>query len=165
MIGGILKSCRANVGPTRWHYVGIHRACWAKGVEPIATVGNWWDWWELARWAKWHRANVICQRRASRTTNKMPTFAQRMIANWVVVNEIRWSMGIVVLEKKSKMWSLHTDRQTERQTTDDSWALIKLRWAKKGRWLSVIYNSSKRDNLFYKTMCSNFDEGTLTILW
>ena len=49
-----------NVGPTRylkengWHYVGICRACWAKGVgptsnQPLAIMS--------ARWQKWHLAN------------------------------------------------------------------------------------------------------------
>ena len=36
----------------------------------------------LARWAKWHRANFICRRRANKTADKMPAFAQQMIAIW-----------------------------------------------------------------------------------
>ena len=80
IINSILKSCRTNVGSTRylkengWHYVGICRACWATGVGPASnqplTIKS-------ARWAK-NRDSVIWQRGA----NKMPTLAQWMIAIW-----------------------------------------------------------------------------------
>ena len=36
-------------------------------------------------------------------------------------------IGRVVLEKKMKMWKVY--RRTDRQTTDDRWSVIQLRWA------------------------------------
>ena len=74
-----LKSCWTNVGPTPylkengWHYVKIG-ICRATGVGPTLNQ-------PLAIWSA--RANVICQRRANKIANKMPTLAQRMIAIWV----------------------------------------------------------------------------------
>ena len=89
LIDGAHKSCRANIGPTRylkensWHYVGIYRAYWATGVGPTS---NQRLAIKLARWAKWHRANVIYRRRANKTADKMPALGQQMIAIWGITS-------------------------------------------------------------------------------